>query len=151
MGRIPPAPVVRSVEVAADIDKAFRVFTERIGEWWPLDTHSIFQGRASNCVIEPRAGGRVYEVSVDGDEASWGEVLEFDPPKTFVLAWKPNTRPTPPTRVQVTFTARGDLTQVELVHTAWEVLGEEAEEARAGYDEGWTPTLERFRAAIDNL
>lgn len=142
------APVVRTVDVKADADKAFRVFTERIGEWWPLEVHSIHGDKTETCVIEPVAGGRVYEVARDGAEASWGEVLEYDPPNRVVIAWKPNTEPTPPTRLEVTFTPTGDGTRVQLTHTGWELLGDVAEEARHSYDEGWVPTLERYAGHI---
>ena len=30
------APVRKSVVVDAPVEHAFRVFTERIGEWWPV-------------------------------------------------------------------------------------------------------------------
>ncbi len=33
-------PVVRAVTVQPPADRAFSIFTDRIGEWWPLATHS---------------------------------------------------------------------------------------------------------------
>ena len=143
------APVVRTIEVKAEVDKAFRVFTDGIGEWWPLEIHGVYDEKAETCVIEPRAGGRVYERSTDGEEFSWGEVLAYEPPGRVVLAWKPNTESTPPTTVEVTFTATDGGTVVELTHSGWELLGDVAEEARASYDEGWIPTLERYAGHID--
>lgn len=138
------APVVRTVHVEVSVDRAFHVFTEKLGEWWPFEVHSIYMDKAETAVIEPRPGGRVFERSVDGDESSWGEVVDYDPPGRIVLAWKPNSRPTPPTTVEVTFTPQGSGTNVVLTHTGWELLGDEADESRESYDEGWAPTLERF-------
>jgi uncharacterized protein YndB with AHSA1/START domain len=145
------APVVRTVDVAVSVERAFDVFTERIGEWWPLEVHSLYVDKAATVVIEGRPGGRVYEVSVDGQEGSWGEVLEFDPPSRVVLAWKPNTDPRPHTRVEVTFTEIAGGTHVELTHTGWELLGDIAEEARTSYHEGWVPTLERYAKGTETL
>jgi uncharacterized protein YndB with AHSA1/START domain len=143
------APVVRTVHVEVPVDRAFHVFTEKMGEWWPLEVHSLYGNKAETAIIEPRVGGRVFERSVDGEEGSWGEVLAYEPPGHLVLAWKPNTRPAPPTRVEVTFSAEGSGTQVVLTHTGWELLGEDADEARQSYDEGWIPTLERFVEAAE--
>jgi uncharacterized protein YndB with AHSA1/START domain len=145
------APVIRTVDVEVPVERAFKVFTERFGEWWPLETHGLFLDKAKTAIIEPRAGGRVYEVSETDQEASWGEVLEFDPPSKVVLAWKPNATPLPPTTLEVTFTASGDGTHVVLTHTGWELLGDLAEEARESYHEGWVPTLERFVGATKRL
>jgi len=145
------APVVRAIDVNVPIEKAFRVFTQEMGSWWPFQSHSIFLERAEAVVIEARAGGRVIERSKDGHEASWGEVLVYEPPERFVLAWKPNSTPLPPTTVEVRFTATGSGTHVELIHTGWEVLGDEAEEARRSYSEGWIPTLESYAAVVDAM
>ena len=70
-------PIVRSVTVRCPLQRAFEVYTDGIGRWWPLDTHSVAVGsggKAVNAVIEPRAGGRMFEVQADGREAPWGTV-----------------------------------------------------------------------------
>ncbi len=33
-------PVRRSITVACDAERAFRLFTEEIGSWWPVEKHS---------------------------------------------------------------------------------------------------------------
>ncbi len=38
---------------------------------------------------------------------------------------------------------------VELEHRGWERLGDVAQEARAGYGEGWLATLDLFGQAIE--
>ena len=35
------AAVERSVEVPADAETAFTLFTDRIADWWPMATHSV--------------------------------------------------------------------------------------------------------------
>ncbi|HEV3471714.1 MAG TPA: SRPBCC family protein [Actinomycetota bacterium] len=140
------APVIRSVTVAVAPEEAFAAFTERMGEWWPLEIHGIFGGDAVDVVLEPRVGGRVYEVSTGGEEALWAEILEYDPPRRFALAWRPNPDRPAPTHVEVSFSADGTGTRVELVHTGWERLGDLAiaQEVRDSYDSGWPVTLRRF-------
>ena len=62
------APVRKSIVVDATVEHAFRVFTERIGEWWPVTTHSVHEERAETAVLEPRLGGSVYELWPGGRE-----------------------------------------------------------------------------------
>ena len=50
------APVLRSVTVECAPEHAFRVFTERLGEWWPLETHSIYGGDVDERVLRARRG-----------------------------------------------------------------------------------------------
>ena len=135
--------VRHSVVVAATPERAFEVFTAEMGTWWPLERHSRLDG-ANDAGIEPRKGGRVFERSSSGEEASWGEVLEWEPPSRLVLAWKTNDDPNPPTEVEVRFVPDGEGTRVELEHRGWERLGDDAAEARASYDGGWPFVLERF-------
>ena len=135
-------PVRRSVGVDLPVADAFRLFTEEIGSWWPTESHAIAAGRVKEVVWEPRAGGEVYEVAEDGGRAHWADILAWEPPHRFVLAWKVNPE-VPATEVEVRFSAYEDGagTRVELEHRGWERLGELGEEARAGYDTGWETVL----------
>jgi uncharacterized protein YndB with AHSA1/START domain len=150
----PSEPVRKSVRVDRSIEEAFRLFTEHIHRWWPVEVHSRAARerygagvKVERVVFEPRAGGRLYEVTSEGVEGVWGEVVAFEPPDRIVLDWKPNDRPEPPTEVEIRFVPDGDGTLVSLEHRGWEKLGARAEEAREGYDGGWQLPLERFVAA----
>jgi hypothetical protein len=37
-------------------------------------------------------------------------------------------------------------TRVELEHRGWEILGDKAQQVRAGYETGWVPVLDRYVA-----
>ena len=78
--------VRREITVDATPEKAFEVFTTRFDSWWPR-SHHIAEPEMREAVIEPREGGRWYEVGVDGSECEWGEVLAYDPPRRLVLSW----------------------------------------------------------------
>jgi uncharacterized protein YndB with AHSA1/START domain len=135
--------VRKSLTVAAPPERAFEVFTARIGTWWPLDTHSIGEARARDAVLEGREGGAMYEVMEGGETAPWATVLAWEPPSRLVLSWHVNPE-VPATEVEVRFTPEGDGTRVVLEHRGWERLGERAEAARDGYDGGWDFVLGRF-------
>jgi uncharacterized protein YndB with AHSA1/START domain len=146
-------PIVRTLRVRAPIERAFRLFTEEMDSWWPLDTHSIAvdQGldqRAESLNLEPRQGGRLEEVSSDGSTRRWATLLAWEPPHRVIYSWKPNELATPPTEIEVQFTPDAGGTRVDLVHRDWEGLGRHAAELRPLYDSegGWTLVLERYRS-----
>jgi len=130
-------PVRKSITVRCTPERAFSVFTTGLARWWPLATHSLSQARATGCGIDPLVGGQVYEVGDDGERISWGWVLEWEPPRRFVLAWHPGGTPEQAQEVELRFTAVPDGTKVDLEHRQWEKLGELAAAAREGYNAGW--------------
>jgi uncharacterized protein YndB with AHSA1/START domain len=141
--------VVRAVEVKVGPQRAFEVFTRGMGDWWPLLMFSIAEDKAVGVRFEEMEGGKVMEVTEDGREYEWAEILAWDPPHRLVLAWHPTLEPIVSTEVEVRFTAVDAGTRVELEHRGWERLGERADEARANYDEGWAPVLGLYRDVAD--
>ena len=87
----------------------------------------------------------------DGQVLPWGQVLAWEPPSRFVLSWHPSFSSRPPTEVEVRFSASGPGTLVELEHRGWEALGPEITAIRDNYATGWEPTLERFRAHVEEV
>jgi uncharacterized protein YndB with AHSA1/START domain len=116
---------------------AFALFTAEISTWWPLDTHSLLGARARRIVVEPRVGGRVFEVADDGEEALWGSVLVWRPADAFAMTWHVGRGPETAQVLEIRFRAEGGGTRVELEHRGWERLGGEAIESMQGYREGW--------------
>jgi uncharacterized protein YndB with AHSA1/START domain len=140
------APVTKSIVVKRSPEQAFRVYTEGIATWWPLETHSP-SGKSETLVIEPRAGGRLYERTRDGEEVDWGEILVWDPPHRLVHSWHLGRDVA--TDVELRFIPQGDDTLVELVHSGWERHGEYAADLRASYDSGWDFVFgERYGSAV---
>jgi uncharacterized protein YndB with AHSA1/START domain len=155
MGRV--EPITRSVTVQGSVEHAFGVFTGQMGAWWPLETHSIavdrgLGQRAVALKLEAREGGRIEEMLEDGSVLGWGVVDVWEPPDRVILRWKPNDLPTPPTEVEVRFTAEADGTRVDLEHRGWDRLGEAAEQIRPLYasEGGWTMVLGRYAILVDS-
>jgi uncharacterized protein YndB with AHSA1/START domain len=153
---IRPAPVRKSIRVGAPRERAFEVFTARIGNWWPK-SHHIGAADLDTVMIEPRAGGRWYERGVDGSECDVGKVLVWEPPARLVLAWQiaPNWKFDPDliTEVEVKFIAEGaEATRVELEHRNLERLGSDkpADTMRQQIDSpnGWGGLLALFAKQV---
>jgi hypothetical protein len=72
-------PVRKSITVEASVEHAFEVFTERMGEWWPVKTHSVHEELADEASLEPRLSGAIFELWRDGRE-NWGEITAWEPP-----------------------------------------------------------------------
>jgi uncharacterized protein YndB with AHSA1/START domain len=147
-----------AIVVDAPIERAFSVFTDDIGSWWPSD-HHVLRAELAEMVFEPRAGGHVYDRGTDGSECRWARVLAYEPPDRIVfswdisLQWQIETDPDRTSEVEVRFLAESpERTRVELEHRHLERHGDGWERMRAavGSDGGWLRGLqalaERLRA-----
>ena len=92
--------VMKSITVAASPERAFHVFTQEFGSWWPLATHHLQKVDAATAIMEPFVGGRWFERGVDGSECNWGRVLAWEPPGRVLLAWEINADWQPDVNVQ---------------------------------------------------
>ncbi len=146
-----------SIVVEAPIERAFAVFTEEIGTWWPPE-HHILEAELAEMVFEPREGGHVVDRGVDGSECRWARVLAYDPPRRFVISWDINTRWQLETdfektsEVEVRFEAEAaGRTRVELEHRNLERHGTGWEQMRdaVGSPLGWDGGLRRFATAVE--
>jgi uncharacterized protein YndB with AHSA1/START domain len=151
--RVRAEDIRKTIEVGAPIDRVFRVFTSRMGEWWSKD-FSINRATAQkDVVIEPRAGGRWYEIGEDGSECQWGRVLEWEEPDRVLLVWQINAEwsydPAFETAVEVRFEERGDLTIVTFEHRDLDRYGDAASQQRERMDGGWGMLLGSFKAAAE--
>jgi len=149
-------PVRRSVRVRATAERAFRVFAEEMGTWWPK-THHIGRSPMVDIVVEGRAGGAVYTMQEDGTPCPWGCVLAWEPPHRFLLAWQitPEWTYEPDlarsSEVEVLFTPADDgTTLVELEHRAIERHGANAAAMRGavGSEGGWNGVLALYGAKV---
>ena len=133
--------VRKVVRVELPLERAFELFTARVGSWWPTPTHSIHQADVAEIVWEAREGGRLYEVSTSGEEGDWADVVAWEPPTRVVLGWRVNPG-RPRTEVEITFTPEGDGTRVELEHRGWPPGA--ADDGYDGYDKGWDFVLGHY-------
>lgn len=143
-------PVRKKLTVPVPMDRAFAVFTQKIGSWWPHETHSTGKEHTETVIIEGEVGGRLYEVIDDGTEHDWGAVLVWDPPHQVTLSWFVERGSEIYTEVDVTFEATDDGTVISLEHRNWERLGQPGIELREQYNDGWDPVMALYeKAAVE--
>ena len=116
------ATVRQEIAVDAPVDRAFRVFTERLDEIKPRE-HNMLGVDIAETVFEPRAGGRIYDRGTDGSECEWASVIAYEPPDRVVFSWNVSphwqieTDPARRSEVEVRFIAESPgRTRVELEH-----------------------------------
>jgi uncharacterized protein YndB with AHSA1/START domain len=144
--------VQASIVVEAPIERAFTVFTEGIGDWWPPQQH-LLEAPLAEMVFEPRVGGQIVDRGVDGSESRWARVLAYEPPRRVVFSWDISTEwklepdPEKTSEVEVRFIPDGEArTRVELEHRELHRHGEawEAMRAAVGSPNGWQGGLDAF-------
>ena len=148
--------VRESILVPAPVERAFSLFTDEIGSWWPPE-HHILQAELAEMVFEPRVGGHIYDRGIDGSECKWARVLVYEPPTRVVFSWDVSPQwqleadPERTSEVEVRFVPDGtDRTLVELEHRNLDRHGDGWEDMRSavGSPGGWALGL---RAYADRL
>ena len=119
--------VEKSVTVSVPVERAFEVFTEEIGTWWPLRTHAVDTEQSETVVMEGRVGGRLFERTPSGEEHVWGTLVAWEPPSRVIYSWHPGRGEETAQEVEVTSRPEGDGTRVDIRHYG---LGEARRPAR---------------------
>ena len=150
--------VRRQIVVKAPIGEAFKLFTERFGDFKPRE-HNLLQAPIAGTVFEPRVGGNIYDRAVDGSECRWARILVFEPPDRVVFSWdispqwQVESNPDLTSEVEVRFFAEtNESTRVELEHRNLDRHGAGWESVRDGVDDneaGWPLYLRAYAALFE--
>jgi len=156
MADIEATAVTTSLVVDAPAERAFAVFAEDMAGWWPPE-HHIIEAPLADMVLEPRVGGRIYDVGTDGSGCRWARVLAYEPPNRIVfrwdisLQWQVETDHAKTSEVEVRFIAEEpNRTRVELEHRHLDRHGDGWEAMREGIGspDGWSSGLHRFASWV---
>jgi uncharacterized protein YndB with AHSA1/START domain len=152
MTQAQPVTIRHAIVVNAPLDKAFRVFTERFGDFKPRE-HNLLGVPIEETVFEPHVDGHIYDRGVDGSVCKWARILAYDPPDRVVFTWdigptwQVEADLTRASEVEVRFMAESPKrTRVELEHRRIERHGEGWESVASGVDgpAGWPLYLGRY-------
>jgi len=144
-------PALEPIRLAFEVDcpapRAFMIWTAETSRWWPT-THTVSVQPGLEVVFEPRAGGRIFERTVTGEEFDWGEIVTWDAPRRLVYLWHLRGDRTDATEVDITFVPLDpERTRVEIEHRGWERLGAAGQARREGNFAGWGSLLPHFVSA----
>jgi uncharacterized protein YndB with AHSA1/START domain len=150
---VPDDVIRRTFTVPVPRDRAFALFTEGLGTWWPRE-FTWSQRLLEWIGMEPRAGGLCSERGPHGFRVDWGRVVEWDPPARVVFSWQispqrvPEPDPSRASEVEVRFAPDGaERTRAEIEHRAFARHGEGAGAYRSAMEGGWDHLVARFTDA----
>jgi uncharacterized protein YndB with AHSA1/START domain len=130
--------IAKSVVLRCDPERAFSLFTENAGKWWPAARRHT-DDMASTIRME--ASGRFFERAHDGTEVELGVVRIFEPASRLVIDWFPGTGAENPTRVDVRFEAVEGGTRVTVRHGAGAAGAELFSRNAPAYQRSWDMVL----------
>ncbi|MGE2714940.1 SRPBCC family protein [Mycolicibacterium litorale] len=145
--------VHHEVTVDAPLERAFRVFIDRFGDFKPRE-HNLLRVPIAETVLEPRVGGHIYDRGVDDSVCRWARIVAYEPPHRVVFTWnigptwQLETDPARVSEVEVRFVAEtAGRTRVVLEHRHLDRHGEGWESVATGVggDGGWPLYLARYR------
>ena len=142
-------PIIKTIDVPCGQEKAFAVFVNEMGSWWPLDKRSMSlmqsDGKpAKSLSIEAKLGGKIVEIGHDDTEYLWGTIRSYDPNDSVSMDFHMGLPPENASLVEVRFTALDNgRTRVELTQSNFEAFGDMAEMMRGGYGSGWVIIFEQ--------
>lgn len=136
----------RTIDLQCSCAHAFRVFTTTTDLWWPPGHRKNSQ---STIILEPSAGGRLFERNPDGSEWTVGEVLIATPPDLLEFNWFPGS-PTAPTHVRVDFEDREVFSRIHITHRAISAGAQQIWPDRvAFFEKGWDSILPAFKSVAE--
>ncbi|UII31684.1 SRPBCC family protein [Fulvivirga ulvae] len=150
--------VQRSITIEVTQQKAFEVFVNQFGKWWPAEytwSHEVLDF----ITIESGEGGRCFERGPNGFECDWGRVIRYEPPYAISFTWQigVNREPVPdPAKasiVEVRFGVEDSFTRVEVHHHSFSRHGKHWQRYVAGMASvrGWSWLLDKYEASFDSI
>ena len=130
--------ITKTVVLKCDAARAFALFTEHAGQWWPEDRRHTDDNAST---IRMEASGRFFERAIDGTEIELGIVRTFEPPHRLSLDWFPGTGADAPTRVTIVFESAADGTRVTIEHDEGAAPHDLFSRNDAAYDRSWDLVL----------
>jgi hypothetical protein len=130
--------IAKTVVLRCDPARAFALFTENAGNWWPADRRHTDDASST---IRMEASGRFFERASDGTEVELGTVRIFEPASRLLIDWYPGTGPENATLVDVRFEAVENGTRVTINHDAGAAGADVFSRNAPKYESSWDLVL----------
>ncbi len=130
--------IVKQVLLACNPQRAFALFTEQAGLWWPAGRRHTADAQSA---IRIESGGRFFERAADGSEVELGVVRHFEAPRRLRLDWYPGTGQAHPTQVDITFEEVDGGTRVTVQHGPADATGAAFDRSAPAFARSWDLVL----------
>ena len=147
-------PVIKTIVVQCDQEKAFSLFVNKMDTWWPLDkfTVSAMGGKPAKSIrVDASEGGEIVEIGSDNSESLWGTINSIVPNESFNMNFhipQPGEVVSERSIVEIKFIEMSkEETKIELKQNNWEAFGDRAKDMQGGYGGGWNMILNEFESA----
>ena len=140
--------IKKEVVVEASQETSFKVFVEKIDQWWPKELH-VGKAPLRESILEAAPAGRWYSTHEDGSEVTIGYIIDWNPFDRLLLAWQIDGNftydPNLVSEIEVTFIVEGPTrTHVHMEHRDLEKLQGGAKVIE-NMDQGWAYILSRYQ------
>ena len=128
------AQVELEIPIKASPERVWTALVDETGRWWRKDFYTVAQ--PATFVMEPRAGGRVFERSETGAEVLWYTTVTVDPGRSLDLVGHITVAHGGPTTtmVRLVVDGTGDSTVVRLSDS---LMGRISDEFATATHDGW--------------
>jgi len=138
--------IEQEIVIEAPPAKVFAAMTRDVAAWWGAPY--LVKDTATDIVLEPRLGGRFYEVWGDNEGAMWATVTAFQRDARLDLTGPIGMGGAVAGVVSFVLEPRGKGTLLKLSHRA---AGELSDEAETRYTKGWADLLgTRLKAFVES-
>jgi uncharacterized protein YndB with AHSA1/START domain len=136
--------ITEEVVIKAAPPRVFNAVTKEIAAWWGAPY--LYTKLAKNVVLEPKLGGRVYEVWGTGQGRLWGTITQIRKNEWIEITGTIGMKGAVQGIVSFSLEPKGESTLVTLTHHA---IGQIGDEIKSGYVTGWNDLLGRLKAFIE--
>lgn len=145
-------PIVETLVVTAPPERAYAVFKDSFGAWWPADYTYSGAGGLHSISLGHGTGDLCTEIGPHGFRVDWGRMLNVEPPRRLRFLWQiagdrtPQPDPAASSEVEVLFETAPVGTTVRLIHSRFERYGESGASYRdeMASEYGWPLIMARF-------
>lgn len=134
-----------TVDVQVAPERAFGIWTEQVGLWWPRG-YSVSRTPGARFSYEQRQGGRLLERVPEGPEIVWARTVVYAAPTRLVYAFVPGGSGDYTSHVELTFEAHNGGTRVTAKHGLGQFTPDRWKSMQGRFQEVWDKLLPAYRA-----
>jgi len=128
--------ITEQVMIKATPNRVYNAITNKIAAWWGAPY--LYTRLAKDLVLEPKLGGKFYEVWGIGQGRLWGTVTQIKKNEWIEITGTIGMKGAVQGNICFALEAKGHSTLLTLTHHA---IGQISEETRSGYVLGWKDLL----------